>query len=79
MAVKKKRASRPAARNTADQYRSLQRSAEAKRQKSGGGNGKQERSTQAPAYKGSGKLEGKVALITGADSGIGRAVGTTTA
>jgi NAD(P)-dependent dehydrogenase (short-subunit alcohol dehydrogenase family) len=28
----------------------------------------------APFYTGSGKLEGKVALITGADSGIGRAV-----
>jgi NAD(P)-dependent dehydrogenase (short-subunit alcohol dehydrogenase family) len=28
----------------------------------------------APAYKGSGKLEGFAALITGADSGIGRAV-----
>ena len=27
-----------------------------------------------PKYRGSGKLEGKVALITGADSGIGRAV-----
>jgi NAD(P)-dependent dehydrogenase (short-subunit alcohol dehydrogenase family) len=31
-------------------------------------------SYQAPHYRGSGKLEGKVALITGADSGIGRAV-----
>jgi NAD(P)-dependent dehydrogenase (short-subunit alcohol dehydrogenase family) len=29
---------------------------------------------EAPGYKGSDKLEGKVALITGADSGIGRAV-----
>jgi NAD(P)-dependent dehydrogenase (short-subunit alcohol dehydrogenase family) len=29
---------------------------------------------EAPYYKGSGKLEGMVALITGADSGIGRAV-----
>ncbi|HET7563947.1 MAG TPA: SDR family oxidoreductase [Gemmatimonadaceae bacterium] len=29
---------------------------------------------EAPTYKGSGKLQGKVALITGADSGIGRAV-----
>ena len=28
----------------------------------------------APFYKGSGKLKGKVALITGADSGIGRSV-----
>ncbi|HEX6533996.1 MAG TPA: SDR family oxidoreductase [Gemmatimonadaceae bacterium] len=29
---------------------------------------------EAPAYRGSGKLSGKTALITGADSGIGRAV-----
>jgi NAD(P)-dependent dehydrogenase (short-subunit alcohol dehydrogenase family) len=28
----------------------------------------------APYYKGSGKLEGKVAIVTGGDSGIGRAV-----
>ena len=28
----------------------------------------------APGYKGSGKLEGMKALITGGDSGIGRAV-----
>jgi hypothetical protein len=28
----------------------------------------------APFYKGSGKLEGKIAVITGADSGIGRSV-----
>jgi NAD(P)-dependent dehydrogenase (short-subunit alcohol dehydrogenase family) len=29
---------------------------------------------QAPAYRGSGKLEGFAAIVTGADSGIGRAV-----
>jgi hypothetical protein len=29
---------------------------------------------EAPLYRGSGKLQGQVALITGADSGIGRAV-----
>jgi NAD(P)-dependent dehydrogenase (short-subunit alcohol dehydrogenase family) len=31
---------------------------------------------RAPAYKAAGKLEGKAALVTGGDSGIGRAVAT---
>src|SRR5258705_6819108 len=29
---------------------------------------------QAPHYRGSGKLEGMIALVTGGDSGIGRAI-----
>ena len=29
---------------------------------------------EAPAYRGSGKLEGMAAIVTGGDSGIGRAV-----
>jgi len=92
VAVKKSRAASHSARKTGEEYRSLQKSAEAKRPKSGS-NGKEKKGTQAgaqrypepplpkqhlakpglesemdprphylaPAYKGSGKLERKVA------------------